>query len=134
MINKINFAWYWLGAKMLGKNSTATPPDVILAQMAERRPLPIGRAEFEVWSDRILSGANVEANRDDMKATLCGMVMHLGPTESFKEDAFFIHGLRKLAVNQTVHSIMQELHAEAKRRTAEAEAMKANEQEVQRIS
>jgi hypothetical protein len=130
--DKLVFAWYWVGAKVLGKNVDSTPPQVILAQMAERRPLPIGRKEFEEWADRILSGANVEANRDDMKAALCGMVMHLGPTESFKEDAFFIHSLRKISVNQTVYTIMQELQAEAKRRAAEKET--ENETEVQGIS
>ena len=108
LVGKVKFAWYWFGAKWLGHNTTSTPPDVILAQIAERRPLPIGRPEFEVWANRILSGANVTADRDSQKAVLAGLLMHLGPTESFKEDAYFIHSLRKLAVNETAWSVMDE--------------------------
>ena len=84
----------WL-AKLRGKNSASTPPDVILAQLAEPRPLPMGRAEFEAWSDRIISGACIPgATARDQKFALAGMVMHTKPTESFVSDGYFVQSLR----------------------------------------
>lgn len=90
-------------------------------QMNERRSLPMGRQEFEEWSDRIISGTLLPADPESMKYALATMVMHLGPTESHKEDAYFIHSLRKSAANQVCHAIMTELHAAAKARLAEQE-------------
>ena len=76
---------------------TSTPPDVILAQLAEPRPLPMGRAEFEAWSDRIISGACIPkgATARDQKFALAGMVMHTKPTGSFVSDGYFVQSLRK---------------------------------------
>ncbi len=115
-------------AKLTGKNSQHTPREVILDQLHEPRPLPMGRAEFETWSDRILSGALVEADRDSQKFALANMLMHLGPTESHKPDAHFIHSLRKFAVNQVADTVRKELHEAAKTRTAAEEAAKSDEQ------
>lgn len=40
------------------------------------------------------------------------MLLAMGPTEAFKEDAYFIQALRKGAVNEVASAIFQELKAE----------------------
>lgn len=92
------------------QNSVDTPKEVILDQLNEPRPLPMGRAEFEEWSDRIISGALVKADIPSQKFALANLLLHLGPTESHKPDAFFIHSLRKFAVNQVADEIRKELY------------------------
>lgn len=111
------------------KNSEDTPVDTILGQMAEPRPLPMGRVEFHEWADRIISGALLPGGKDDpqtfiesQKFSLANMLMHLGPTESHKPDAYFIHQLRKFAVNQIADAIRREIQEAAKKRLAEEEA------------
>ncbi len=117
-------------AKLRGKNSDSTPKEVILDQLNEPRPLPLGRQEFDEWSKRIISGALITADEESQKFSLCNMLMHLGPTESHKPDAFFIHSLRKFAINQVADTIRKELHEEAKNRTAAEEAAKSEEQKA----
>lgn len=80
--------------------------------LLEKRELPIGKAQFMEWSDRIISGAHVEAGVESLRFSLAAMLMHLGPTEAYKEDAFFILQLRKAGVNQTAHSMMEEIKEE----------------------
>lgn len=96
----------------------------ITATMMEKQPLPIGKSEFEIWSDRIIKSALVEAETASLKFSLAAMLMHLGPTEAFREDAFFILSLRKAAVNQTAHAMMTELKElqDEKKKLAEATA------------
>lgn len=134
--------FYRLLAKLLGRNTFATPSDVIIDQMNEPRPLPMGRCEFDEWSDRLISGALLPGDHigvggtfeeaqqrhakgqifiESQKFALANMLMHLGPTESHKPDAFFIHSLRKFAVNQVADAVRKELHEAAKARTAAAE-------------
>jgi len=86
----------------------------------EPRPLPMGRKEFEEWSDRIIAGAMVGATPRSLKWTLAGCIMHLGPTEDHKPDIYFIKQLRKFAANQTAHMMMEEIKADAKRELEEA--------------
>lgn len=111
-------------------------PDVaipeILGQMAEPRPLPMGRQEFHDWSERIISGTLLPDSQEDpalliesQKFALASMLMHLGPTESHKPDAYFIHCLRKGAVNQVAHAFMTETHEATKARKAAEDAAKA---------
>lgn len=102
--------------------------------MNEPRPLPLGRTEFEAWSDRILSGAMIPHEADKAEEfrksslfTLCNMVLHLGPTESHKPDAYFIHSLRKSAANQVAVTMRDEIYA-AKKPT-EVEAKKEDVEE-----
>jgi len=92
--------------------------------MQEKRPLPIGRTQFMEWSDRIIALAHVEADHDSLRFALSSMLMHLGPTEAFKEDSYFILAIRKAAVNQTAHAILTEIKEaqEAKQKPAEATA------------
>src|ERR1035438_6271822 len=85
----------------------------IKKEMMEKRPLPIGKKQFEEWSDRIIAGAMVDASPRSLKFSLASMLLHnLSSTESFKEDAYFIHCLRKAAANQTAHFIMETIKAE----------------------
>lgn len=88
----------------------------ILAQMGEARPLPMGLPEFDEWSTRIISGSLVSADTDSQKFALANMLLHLGPTESHKPDAFFIHSLRKFAVNETAVAVRDTLYASKKAR------------------
>lgn len=117
--------YYKLKANLTGKNSLSTPPEVIVDQMNEPRALPMGKEEFHVWADRIIAGALCPADVESQKFALANMLMHLGPTESHKADAFFIHSLRKFAVNQVADSIRKEIHEDAKKRLEAEELKKA---------
>jgi hypothetical protein len=90
----------------------------------ERKPLPIGKSQAMEWSDRIIEGAAVEADKETQRFALMGMLMQIAPTEAFKEDAYFMLALRAAAVKQTAHLIAQELKEahEARRKQAEATA------------
>ena len=116
-----------LFAKALGKNTASTPAPVILNQMAEKRPLPIGRAQFEEWSDRIIAGAMVTADVASQKFCLADMLTHLSPTTSFEADGYFISSIRKFAINQTAVEMKQEISDKAKAKLAAEEAAKAEQ-------
>lgn len=110
------------------KNTKATTKKVIVDQMLESRALPMGRDAFHEWADRIISGTLLPESKElpevlieSQKFALANMLMHLGPTESHKPDAFFIHSLRKFAINQVADTIRKELHEAAKARTAAEE-------------
>lgn len=99
------------------KNSKHTSISRILDQMNESRPLPMGVQEFQEWSERIISGALLPGGEEDpiifqesQRYALANMLLHLGPTESHKPDAYFIHSLRKVAINQVADSIRRELY------------------------
>ena len=90
-------------------------------QMQERRPLPMGVPQWDEWSDRIISAALIDADPISLKCALTQMILHLGPTEAFKPDAYFILQLRKAAVNQTAHAMFMK-YQEDKRKLAEVTA------------
>ncbi len=110
-----------LWAKLRGKNSKYTPPEVISDQMSELRPLPMGVKEFHEWADRIIAGAMVPADAPSLKFALAEMIMHLKPTQDFCDDAHFIHSLRKGAVNQVAFAMMQEIRESRKLALAKQE-------------
>lgn len=90
------------------KNSVYTTKNTIVSQMNQPRPLPLGQKEFVEWSDRIISGALIPCDdKDSLVAALAAMLMQLGPTESHKPDAYFIHSLRKAAANEVAHANFQ---------------------------
>lgn len=92
----------------------------IKGQLLELMPLPMGRQEFEEWSDRIISGALVKADKESLQFALASMILHdLAPTDSHKEDAYFIHKLRKAASNQVAHDVLMELRDAAKAKLGE---------------
>lgn len=109
-------------AKILGRNLDSTPKEIIVDQLNEPRPLPMGRGEFELWSNRIIAGALVQADHRDQKFVLADMLLHLGPTESHKPDAHFIHSLRKFAVNQVADEMRKEIREQRKAEIAAREA------------
>lgn len=102
--------------------------EAIKADLSERRPLPLGMTEFDGWSDRIIAAAAVSPNAESyesQKFALATMLLHLGPQEDFKDDAYFVHSLRKAAVNQIAHAKMQEIRDAAKARlTAQESGLK----------
>ena len=118
-------------AKLTGKNLKSTPPSVIVDQMNEPRPLPMGRKDFHEWSDRIISGAmipsaapqSLQAHIESQKFALAASLLHIGPTESHKPDAYFIHHLRVSAIKQVAVMMGEEMKKErAERLSKEAEA------------
>lgn len=106
------------------KNTVFTSKKTILEQLNEPRALPMGRKEFEEWSDRIIAGAMLTATAESQKFTLANLLLHLGPTESHKEDAFFIHSLRKFAVNQIADTMRCDIRDTAKARLDKEEQEK----------
>ena len=86
--------------------------------------MPIGKTQALEWSDRIIAGAAVDADKETQRFALMGMLMQIAPTEAFKEDAYFMLALRAAAVKQTAHLMAQELKKdhEAKQKLAEATA------------
>lgn len=97
------------------KNSRFTSTETILEQMRERRPLPLGVTDFHEWSDRIIAGACIPgATTASQKFSLADIILHLGPQESHKEDAYFIHTLRKSAINQVADHMRREIRDQRK--------------------
>lgn len=126
--------WHKLVAKAIGRNLVSAPKELIVDQLNEPRPLPMGRKEFDEWSERILSGAilpggeeDPEAFKDSLRFALAEMIMHLGKTESHKPDAYFIHTLRKGACNQVAHAMMKEIKD---KHTAREEAKKKAQEQL----
>lgn len=116
-------------AKLFGRNLSSTPKEVIIDQMNEPRPLPMGRKEFDEWCDRIISGALIPGGEDDkesfkdsLKFVLCEKIMHLSPVESHKPDGYFIHCLRKIACNEVAIAAMKEIKEKQKAKQAAKEA------------
>lgn len=125
--------WHVVYARLTGKNHEKTPVGVIVDQMNEPRPLPLGRTEFQEWAHRIITGAMLPVIGDEdpiafiesQKFALASEIMHLGPTESHKPDAFFIHRLRKVANNQVAGEMMREIKDAQKERMAKKAAAEA---------
>lgn len=85
----------------------------IKKELIEPYPLPLGRKEFDEWSDKIIDAASVPgASRESLKFALAEMVLHTKPNESFVPLGHFVHSLRKGAANQVAHTIFQELKRE----------------------
>jgi hypothetical protein len=116
--------WFWhLITRVIGFNFKATPPEVIVDQLLEPRPLPMTVPEWEEWTERIIAGALVPADSQSLKFALANLILHLGPTESHKPDSFFIHSLRKVAVNQVADAMRTKIRDEVKARLAVQESL-----------
>ena len=96
----------------------------IKSLLTEKRPLPIGMAEFDEWSDRIISGTCLPATSQSQKFALAEMIMHLPPTDDCMDDLFFIKKLRKGAVNQIAYAKMESIRDAEKKRLKEIEDAK----------
>lgn len=106
--------------KWLQKKAIAQVQD----ELQVKRPLPIGRAEFNLWSERIIQGAMLPAPPEQQKYVLANILVNsCGPTVAFESDLFFINYLRKYAVNQVAVEIREEIYA---KKQAAAEAVKQN--------
>lgn len=110
-------------SKITGANTKFTPKTVILDQLKETRPLPLGMQEFELWSDRIISGSELDAEADGVKFALATMILHLGPQDDHMPDAYFIKSLRKSAANQIAHARMTQLKEAQKARAVANESV-----------
>ncbi len=107
---------YKLYSLITGHNAVSTPPSVIAQQLNEKRALPTGVTEFHAWADRIISGAMLTADPDSQKFALCTTLLNLPPTTAFETDLYFIHVLRKHAVNQVADALRGRIRDEAKAR------------------
>lgn len=112
-------------SKIFGKNSLNTPKTVILDQMSESRLLPTGRAEFDEWSDRIISGSLLPATPESQKFALASMICQLPAHESHKPDGWFISCLRKSAATQVAQTVMREMQEVSRARAKAEEDKKA---------
>jgi len=100
--------WNWIQKKRL------------LKTLKEQRPLPLGRCEFELWSDRIIELAEIPgATEESQKFALAEMVLHVKPTQSFESYGHFVHQLRKGAANQVAHAVFCELKEKRNARAKE---------------
>lgn len=69
--------------------------------------LPATMPEFDKWSDKIIKAADLTATVESQKWTLASMIMHLGPTEAYKSNKFFVKALRKTACNEIAWGYME---------------------------
>lgn len=99
-------------------------------ELTEKRPLPIGVTEFHEWADRIIDGALLPADRDSQKFALANDLLHCSPNTAFETDIYFIHRLRKYAVNQVADAMRTELRDKKKAELAAKEAAEQNQAEV----
>lgn len=81
----------------------------VLRDLNERKPLPTGMTAFEEWSDRIAAATPLSISKDSIDIALATMIMHLGPQESHKEDAYFVHSLLRSAAQQIAHAKLSEI-------------------------
>lgn len=89
----------------------------IKKELSLKRALPVGVEEFHSWSDRIIAGAMLPATHDSQKFALANMLINnLGPTIAFETDVYFIHALRKTAINQVADAMRVEIRDKAKAR------------------
>lgn len=90
--------------------------DVNKQELTKKRSLPTGVKEFHEWSDRIIEGAMLTATPESQKFALANILINLGPTIAFETDVYFIHCLRKTAVNQVADAMRTEIRDAAKAR------------------
>ncbi len=81
-----------------------------------KRALPTGVKEFHEWSDNIIAGAMLTATPESQKFALANILINLQPTIAFETDLYFIHCLRKTAVNQVADAMRAEIREAAKAR------------------
>lgn len=100
---------------------------ILTSELTQKRPLPIGVKDFNEWSDRIIAGAMLPATPESQKFALAAMLIDLPPTVGFEADVYFIHRLRKGAVNQVAQHMMAEIKAERQKQNQAAVTAPAGE-------
>ena len=88
--------------------------DKLKTQLSEPRELPVGLPAFHEWSDRIIAGAGLPATPESQKYCLANMLLNLKPTIAFESDVYFIHCLRKFAINQVADEYRKATYAARK--------------------
>lgn len=106
-----------------------TPKSALKDELTEKRPLPVGLAEFHEWSERIISGAMLTSTAESQKFALANLLLSLSPTIAFEADVYFIQCLRKTAVNQVAEFIREQTRNAAKARLL-AEELKQKQAEA----
>jgi hypothetical protein len=82
----------------------------IKKDLLEPYPLPLGRKEFDEWSDKIIDAACIPgATKESLKFALADMITHSKPNESFVPLGHFVHTLRKVAANQVALDALREI-------------------------
>lgn len=71
-------------------------------------PLPVGMAEFDVWSQSIID-AYVLPDNDSTRFALATMILHAGSSEAYKPKRFFGLCVKKSMANQIAGGVMQDL-------------------------
>ncbi len=72
------------------------------------QPLPLGMAEFDLWTTRIIRTYGLLDN-DSVRFALATMIMHVGPQSSRKSPLYFAKTAKKGMANQIAHGYMQNL-------------------------
>ena len=95
-------------------------------ELMEKKALPLSRPLFDAMFERVWNYAEIphqegfeEYLKKSARHAVANMIMHLSPTEDFKEDAYFVKALRKACVNEVSYAIIEEIKAQKK---AEQEA------------
>jgi hypothetical protein len=83
--------------------------------------LPIGRTQFMEFTDKVIKFAEVDADHGGQRFALADAIVHLPPGKSMETLGYFVHLLRKIAVNQTCVMMRAEIHEACKRKIAEEE-------------
>lgn len=82
----------------------------LVKELKDPYPLPLGRTEFEAWSDKIIEAAQIPgASKESLKFALAEMVLHTKPNESFVPLGHFVHSLRRGAAAQVAHAMFKEI-------------------------
>lgn len=78
--------------------------------LEEKRPLPLGRKEFEFWSSEIHKLSEVPGQTlESARFALGEMICHVPPNQSFESYGWFVHRLRKVCANQVGLAIAREI-------------------------
>ena len=98
-------------------------------KLTERNPLPLGMAEFEVFFERIWSGALIKGEPGQEKLlelscknALAKEIIHLPASQTHESDIYFINRLRKVATNQICLNVIEETKAQIRAAQAERQA------------
>lgn len=94
--------------------------------------LPVGKTEFEVWSQSIIDTYKPACDDVSVKFSLSAMIQHLNPNQWKKSKRYFAQCLHKGCAGQVASQIMWDIKQEQKRQ--EAEAKKAAEEAAKQLT
>lgn len=88
------------------------------------RQLPVGKAEFETWANRIIALGGKYADDDSLHFALASILIHADSKHGALPDKYFSDRLRKSASNQVASQVFQDI------KTKQAEAAAKQQTEV----